>query len=117
MDLKDISKLLSLHCNNAEIISPEQTSSYNVTLNEVPDVLAYDKSMNHLYIINGTSLESRNTKTYVDAMESQLLKCKSESVYIFVYQNRTEYGKKANELVWGTHVWCIEEPDHMIHLY
>lgn len=117
MDLKNISKLLSLHCNNAEIIPPEEAGSYNVTLEEMPDVLACDKSKNRLYLANATNLESRNTKAYVDAMESQLSQCEMERVYIFVYQSRSEYGKKANELVWGTHIWCVEEPDHMIHLH
>lgn len=116
MDLKNISRLLSLHCNNAEILVPDKISSYNVTLNEIPDVLAYDKFTNRLYVINAKNLKSRNTKAYVDTMESQFSKCQMERVYIFVYQSRTEYAKKANELVWGTHIWCIEEPDHMIHL-
>lgn len=114
--MQNISLLLSSHCNNAEIITPNSIDSRNLTINEIPDVLAYDKSVNRLYVINETNLESRNSKAYVDAMESQFSQCKMERVYIFVYQSRTEYAKKANELVWGTHIWCIEEPDHMIHL-
>ncbi len=117
MDLKNISRLLSLHCNNAEIITPNEAGSCNVRLYEMPDVLAYDKSVNCMYVITATNLKSRNTKSYVDTMESQFSKCQMERVYIFVYQNRSEYAKIANELVWGTHIWCVEEPDHMIHLH
>lgn len=116
MNFNNISKLLSIHCNNAEIITPNSADSINVTLNEVPDILAYDKSVNRLYVINLTNLESRNTKAYVDTMESQLSQCKIERVYIFVYQSRLEYARKANELVWGTHIWCVKEPEHMIYL-
>ena len=57
MDLEIISKLLSLHCNNAEIIAQEETGAYNVTLKEMPDVLAFDKSVNRLFVINLTNLE------------------------------------------------------------
>lgn len=117
MNLNNISQLLSLHCNNAEIITPNEAGSCNVTLYEMPDVLAYDKFVNRLYVINATKLETRNTKAYVDAMESQFSKSQMERVYIFVYQNRSEYAKMANELVWGTHIWCVEEPTHMIHLH
>lgn len=104
MITQEISLLLSSHCNNAEILVPDKISSYNVTLNEMPDVLAYDKFANRLYVINAIKLEARNTKAYVDTMESQFSKCQMERVYIFVYQSRTEYAKKANELVWGTHI-------------
>lgn len=114
--MQNISLLLSSHCNNAEIITPNSIDSRNLTINEIPDVLAYDKSVNRLYVINETNLESRNSKAYVDAMESQFSQCKMERVYIFVYQSRSEYARKANELVWGTHIWCVEEPNHMIHL-
>lgn len=117
MDLNKISKLLSLHSNNAEVITPDAVDLLNVTLYEMPDVLAYDKSVNRMYVITATNLKSRNTKVYVDTMESQFSQCKIERVYIFVYQNRSEYAKMANELVWGTHIWCVEEPDHMIHLH
>lgn len=117
MDLKNISRLLSLHCNNAERITAEEASSFKAALNEMPDVLAYDKSVNRMYVITATNLKSRNTKAYVDTMESQFSKCQMERVYIFVYQNRSEYAKMANELVWSTHIWCVEEPTHMIHLH
>ena len=72
MNLNNISQLLSLHCNNAEIIAKEETGAYNVTLKEMPDVLAFDKSVNRLFVINLTNLESKNSKAYVDTMESQL---------------------------------------------
>ena len=116
MDLEIISKLLSLHCNNAEIIAQEETGAYNVTLKEMPDVLAFDKSVNRLFVINLTNLESKNSKAYVDTMESQLSQCQMERVYIFVYQSRSVYARKASEPVWGSHIWCIEEPEHIIHL-
>ena len=114
--MQNISLLLSSHCNNAEIITPNSIDSRNLTINEIPDVLAYDKSVNRLYVINETNLESRNSKAYVDAMESQFSQCKMERVYIFVYQSRSVYARKASELVWGSHIWCIEEPEHIIHL-
>lgn len=116
MNLNNISQLLSLHCNNAEVITKEETGAYNVTLKEMPDVLAFDKSVNRLFVINLTNLESKNSKAYVDTMESQLSQCQMERVYIFVYQSRSEYARKASELVWGSHIWCVEEPEHMIHL-
>lgn len=116
MDFNNISKLLSIYCNNAEIITQNSVDSINVTLNEMPDVLAYDKSVNRLYVINETNLESKNSKAYVDTMESQLSQCQMERVYIFVYQSRSEYARNASELVWGSHIWCIEEPEHIIHL-
>lgn len=116
MDLKNISRLLSLHCNNAERITAEESGSFKAALKEMPDVLACNKSVNRLFVINLTNLESKNSKAYVDTMESQLSQCQMERVYIFVYQSRPEYARKANELVWGTHIWCVEEPEHMIHL-
>lgn len=114
--MQNIFSLLSSHCNNAEVITSEVASSLNLTLAEMPDILAYDKSENHLFVINATNIETKNTNAYVDAMESQFSECQLERVYIFVYQSRVEYGKKAKELVWGTHIWCMDEPDHMIHL-
>ena len=36
MNLNNIPQLLSLHCNNAEIIAQEETGAYNVTLKEMP---------------------------------------------------------------------------------
>lgn len=116
MHMQNISLLLSSHCNNAEVITSEVASSLNLTLVEMPDVLAFDKRKNRLYVISATNMEMKNTNAYVEAMESQFSECQLERVYIFVYQSRAEYGKKAKELVWGTHIWCVDEPDHMIHL-
>lgn len=114
--MQNISLLISSHCNNAEVITPETVGSLNLALVEMPDVLAYDKSKNRLFVINATNIETKNTNAYVDAMESLFSECQLERVYIFVYQNRAEYGKKAKELLWGTHIWCVDEPEHMIHL-
>ena len=116
MNMQNISLLLSSHCNNAEVLNSEVASSLNLTLAEMPDVIAYDKSDNRLYVINATNIETRNTNAYVEAMESHFSECQFGRVYIFVYQSRAEYGKKAKELVWGTHIWCVDEPEHMIHL-
>ena len=87
MNLNNISQLLSLHCNNAEIIAQEETGAYNVTLKEMPDTSIPAKDIRSLlgilrdgdialFVTSGTysqqaRTEALTSKTYIKLIDGE----------------------------------------------
>jgi type II restriction enzyme len=88
---------------------------FELAHDKLPDVVAYSKSKNWLYLI-----EAVTTANPIDELRrrtlAQLVKsCPADVIYVTAFPDRTTYRKFAKDIAWETEVWIADAPEHMIH--
>lgn len=93
----------------------EEIGFFEISHDKLPDVLAYSRSENWIFII-----EAVHSANPIDPYRKLMLerltsRCSAELVFVTAFLNRSGFKKFAAEIAWETEVWIAEEPDHMIH--
>lgn len=88
---------------------------FKIAHDELPDVIAYSKSKNWLYLI-----EAFNTSGPISTLRHEQLRnltreCTAEIVYVTAFLDRETFRRYAPDIAWETEVWIAESPDHVIH--
>jgi type II restriction enzyme len=88
---------------------------FELAHDKLPDVVAYSKSRNWLYLI-----EAVTTANPIDELRRRTLaklvkKCPADVIYVTAFPDRTTYRKFAKDIAWETEVWIADAPEHMIH--
>lgn len=88
---------------------------FELSHNELPDIVAYDAMKNWLYLIE--AVHSSGPISEIRRLELKKLTtgCKAEIIYVTAFLNRTQFRKWADEIAWETEVWIANNPDHLIH--
>lgn len=81
----------------------------------LPDIIAYNKKKNWLYLIEAVYSANPFTHTRKIELDGLTKKCKAEIVYVSAFFNKNDFRKWITKLAWETEVWLVEDPDHMIH--
>lgn len=79
------------------------------------DVVLYQPQQNTLYFLYAVSQFGPLLERRRDETERLLARCSAQRVYVSVMYNRFDYTTFAPHIVWGTHVWLSELPEHSIH--
>jgi type II restriction enzyme len=95
--------------------SLKKLNFFELSHDELPDILAYNSEKNWLYIIE--AVHSSGSINEIRLLElKQLTKdCTAEIIYVTAFLNRAEFRKWASEIAWETEVWVADNPDHLIH--
>lgn len=93
----------------------EELHFFELSHDELPDIIAYNHSRNWLYLIE--AVHSSGTISEIRMLELKRLTqpCKAEIIYVTAFLNKSEFRKWAAEIAWETEVWIAENPDHLIH--
>lgn len=88
---------------------------FEIAHEKLPDVLAYSRLMNWLYLI-----EAVHSANPIDPMRKRTLemlteKCSAGIIYVTAFLNRESFKKFVVDIAWETEVWIADDPDHMIH--
>ena len=88
---------------------------FEIAHDKLPDVLAYSKSKNWLFLIE--AVHSANPIDPLRKITLQKLaeKCSADIVFVTAFLSRSSFKKFAADIAWETEVWIAENPDHMIH--
>jgi hypothetical protein len=88
---------------------------FELAHDELPDIIAYDKQRNWLYLIE--AVHSSGSISEVRMLELKRLTkgCKADIVYVTAFLTKTEFRKWVTDIAWETEVWIAENPDHLIH--
>lgn len=84
---------------------------------ELPDVVAYSKEKNLLYLIEayhstGEWNELRIRKVKRKLEESD---CMANVVFFTAFENKNVFRQKAKDIAWETEVWIADAPEHLVH--
>lgn len=82
---------------------------------KLPDVVAYSRSKNWLYLIEAVTTVNPITEMRRRTLSMLTAKCTADVIYVTVFADRTTYRKFAHDIAWETEVWIADAPEHMIH--
>jgi hypothetical protein len=93
----------------------EKLKFFELKHDKLPDVVAYSKSRNWLYLIEAVTTANPITelrrRTLLELTES----CTADVILITAFPDRVTYRKFAKDIAWETEVWIADAPEHMIH--
>lgn len=82
----------------------------------LPDVVAYSKTKNLLFLIEAYNTSGPMNQSRVLKLKTLLKECTANVVFITAFLNVKEFMKHFTEIAWETEVWIADNPEHMIHL-
>lgn len=93
----------------------QQLKCFELKHEELPDVIAYSKEKNLLFLIEAVHSAGPMSELRVRKLKKQLNKCVAEKVFITAFLTKKDFKKWALDIAWETEVWISENPEHMIH--
>ncbi len=82
---------------------------------ELPDILAYAKSKNWLYLIEAVHSSGPISPLRLVELQRLAKDCTADLVFVTAFLNRDTFRKFAPDIAWETEVWIADAPDHLIH--
>ncbi|MBH8563550.1 hypothetical protein I8748_15365 [Nostoc sp. CENA67] len=82
---------------------------------ELPDVVAYSKQRNWLYLIE--AVHSSGVISPIRLLELKKLteQCQADIIFVTAFLDRQTFRQFAPDIAWETEVWIADVPDHIIH--
>lgn len=88
---------------------------FELSHDELPDIIAYDKTKNWLYLIEVVYSSGPMSEERVLGLKKMLTNCKADLIFVTAFTSRSDYKKYAADIAWESEVWLADNPDHMIH--
>lgn len=101
-----------LHVDKEEL---SKLNFFELSHNELPDIIAFSKKHNWLYLIEAVHSSGPMTETRVLELKKMLTGCNAELIFITAFLTRNDFRKWQMEIAWETEVWIAAHPDHLIH--
>jgi hypothetical protein len=93
----------------------EDLNFFEISHEELPDVIAYSKQKNWLYLIEAVHSSGPISEIRLLQLEKLTKNCKADIVYVTAFLDRPKFRKFMVEIAWETEVWIADNPDHMVH--
>ena len=88
---------------------------FELSHDKLPDIVAYDKTKNWLFLIEAVYSSGAMDKARVATLKQMLKECKAEPIFVTAFPSQKDFKKWILEIAWETEVWIAENPDHLIH--
>lgn len=90
---------------------------FSIGHEELPDVIAYSKNKNLLYLIEAFHSTGEWNELRLRLIKNKLSEagCTAIPIYFTAFENRNSFRQKSKDIAWETEVWIAENPDHLIH--
>ena len=102
----------SLHMEIEEL---KKLNFFELSHDELPDIIAYSEKNNWLYLIEAVHSSGPMSEIRVHQLKKLLKDSKAELIFVTAFLNRAEFRKWVMDVAWETEVWIADNPDHMIH--
>lgn len=102
----------SLHVETEEL---KKLNFFELSHDELPDIVAYSKKHNWLYLIEAVYSSGPMSETRVFGLKKMLEKCKAELIFVTAFLTRNDFKKWQTQIAWETEVWTADHPDHLVH--
>ncbi|AEI51401.1 BsuBI/PstI family type II restriction endonuclease [Runella slithyformis] len=93
----------------------EQLRFFEISHEELPDVIAYSKKKNWLYLIEAVHSSGPINEIRLLQLQKLTKDCTADIVYITAFLNRQKFRQFMTEIAWETEVWTADNPDHLVH--
>ncbi len=88
---------------------------FKLSNDEIPDIIAYDKLNNWLYLIEAVHSSGPMSETRVLELKKLLQNCKADLIFVTAFVSRSEFKNWILDIAWETEVWTADNPDHLVH--
>lgn len=102
----------SLHIEVDEL---KKLNFFELSHDELPDIIAYSKKNNWLYLIEAVYSSGPMSETRVLELKKMLKHCKAELIFITAFLTRSDFRKWQLDIAWETEVWTADRPEHLVH--
>ncbi len=93
----------------------EELNFFEISHEELPDVIAYSKDKNWLYLIEAVHSSGPISEIRLLQLQKLTINCNADIVYITAFLNRFKFRQFMTEIAWETEVWIADNPDHLVH--
>ncbi|WP_339653656.1 BsuBI/PstI family type II restriction endonuclease [uncultured Salegentibacter sp.] len=93
----------------------EALNFFEISHEELPDVIAYSKKKNWLYLIEAVHSSGPISELRLLQLEKLTKDCNADIVYVTAFLDRPKFRKFMTDIAWETEVWIADNPDHMVH--
>jgi hypothetical protein len=93
----------------------KQLSFFELSHNELPDIIAYSRKNNWLYLIEAVHSSGPMSETRVLELKKMLKDCTAELIFVTGFLTRPDFKKWMLVVAWETEVWIADNPDHLVH--
>ncbi len=101
-----------LHINRSAL---EDLAFFELKRGELPDVVAYNKNRNWLFLIEAVHSSGPVSPTRLLELEKLTQKCTADRIYVTAFLDKATFRKFVADIAWETEVWIADRPEHMIH--
>lgn len=101
-----------LHLEKEEL---QKLNFFELSHDELPDVIAYNKKKNWLYLIEAVHSSGPISEVRLHELQKLLKDSPAELIFVTAFLNRDTFRKWAAQIAWETEVWIADNPDHLIH--
>ena len=101
-----------LHLDEAKL---KELNFFEISHEELPDVIAYSNSKNWLYLIEAVHSSGPISELRLIQLQKLTKDCKADIVYVTAFLDRTKFRQFMTEIAWETEVWIADNPDHLVH--
>lgn len=101
-----------LLCEKAKL---GRLSFFELTHDELPDVVAYSNEKNWLFLIEAVHSSGPISPVRLEELKRLTKSCSADIVYVTAFLDRVTFRKFAPDIAWETEVWIADAPDHLIH--
>lgn len=82
---------------------------------ELPDVVAYSKDKNILFLIEAVHSAGTMSETRVSKLKMKLDRCTADCVFITAFMHKKDFRRWVMDIAWETEVWIADTPEHLVH--
>ncbi|MDR2512126.1 MAG: hypothetical protein LBC89_06720 [Bacteroidales bacterium] len=101
-----------LHIEEVEL---KKLNFFELSHDELPDIIAYSKKNNWLYLIEAVHSSGPMSETRILELKKMLKNCTAELIFVTGFLTRAEFRKWILDIAWETEVWIADNPDHLVH--
>lgn len=102
----------SLHIEIEEL---KKLNFFELSHDELPDIIAYSKKNKWLYLIEAVYSSGPMSETRVLELRKMLKDCKAELIFVTAFLTRNDFRKWQMDIAWETEVWTADHADHLVH--
>jgi type II restriction enzyme len=101
-----------LHLEESEL---RKLNFFELSHDELPDIIAYSKQRNWLYLIEAVHSSGAMSEARVLELKRMLKDCTAELIFVTGFLIRSAFKRWMLDIAWETEVWIAENPDHLVH--
>lgn len=88
---------------------------FELSHEKLPDIIAYSKAKNWLYLIEAVHSSGAMSETRVLELKNMLRECKADLIFVTAFLTKEILKKWILEIAWETEAWTADNPDHLVH--